>query len=917
MSCSSSKNILLLPLALYPITQLPLSASAQIVPDGSLPNNSVVIPNGAATEITGGVTAGDTLFHSFEQFSVPTGVVASFGNALTIENIISRVTGGSISYIDGEIQANGTANLFLLNPHGIVFGPDASLNIGGSFVGSTANSIQFSDGSEFSASNPQAPPLLTVSVPVGLQFGATAGKITVQGAGNNLFLNRPDQSVNRRLRPSGLQVDSGQTLALVGGDIALEGGNLTAAGGRLELGSVGAGTVTLTPTNPGWTLGYETTHSFRDIQLSRAASLEASGDSGGSIQVQGRRVSISEASAMLADTLGDGSGGTLTIRATDAVQVIGFSFPPLGPLFPSRLSTDSAPGATGQGGHLAIETGRLLVADGAQISNGAFSSADAGILSVTAEETEVIGGSPFGPSGLFAPVAPGATGNGGDVIIATERLRISDGAQIFAITVGSGDAGALTVRANQVELMGVSPGGAPSGLFTNVERGAAGDGGDLVVVTERLRITDGAQIGAITRGAGDAGALSIRATEVELMGGAVSGPSGLFTTVVSGASGAGGDLTIDTARLRVTEGAQAATSTIGGGDAGDLVVRASESVDLIGVSAGGRSGLFSSALVGTGDGGNLTVVTDQLGVRDGATISVSNFSSRNPSTPPGQGGAGDLTIKADSILLDNEGILTAEAAVGDRGNIDLQSDTAVVLRRGSAITTNARGTATGGNIIIDTDILIALENSDITANAAQSFGGRVIVNAQSIFGAEFREQLTPESDITASSALGAEFSGIVELNTPDVDPSRGLTELPENLTDSGAQIAAVCTTTGQNEFTITGRGGLPQAPDETLRDWTVWEDLRLVREGERGRGGEEERGRGGEGEREHREAVTSVVSSAMSPQFSNSTPGTPIVEARGWVVSPNGQVRLVAQVPEFTSSQSWFRSPQCAADLVE
>ena len=153
--------------------------------------------------------------------------------------------------------------------------------------------------------------------------------------------------------------------------------------------------------------------------------------------------------------------------------------------------------------------------------------------------------------------------------------------------------------------------------------------------------------------------------------------------------------------------------------------------------------------------------------------------------------------------------------MGDRGNIDLQSDNAVVLRRGSAITTNARETATGGNIFIDTGILVALENSDITANAAQSFGGRVLVNAQNIFGTEFREQMTSESDITASSALGAEFSGTVELNTPDVDPSRGLTELPENLTDSGTQIAAVCTATGENEFTVTGRGGLPQAPSET------------------------------------------------------------------------------------------------------
>ncbi|MDJ0706489.1 MAG: S-layer family protein [Leptolyngbyaceae cyanobacterium MO_188.B28] len=874
MSCPSSKKILLLPLALYPVAQLPLSASAQVIPDGSLPNNSIVTSNGADANITGGVTVGNALFHSFNQFSVPIGEVASFDNALTIENIFSRVTGNTASNIEGEIRANGTANLFLLNPNGIVFGPDASLNIGGSFVGSTAHSIQFSDGSEFSAINPQAPSLLTVNVPVGLQYGATAGDITVRGTGNNLYLNlNQDQSVNRSERPSGLQVDTGKTLALVGGGIALEGGNLTAAGGRLELGAVDTGTVTLTPANSGWTLGYENINGFKDITLSQAASLEASGDSGGSIQVQGRRVILSEASAMLADTLGQGTGGILKIQATDAVQVSGFSLSPSNRFFPSRLSTDAAPGATGQGGQLAIGTGRLLVANGAQISNSTFSSANAGILSVSAEQTEVIGGSPFGPSGMFANVASGASGKGGAIEFETDRLRISDGAQISATTLGSGEAGALTVRATEVELTGRS--GGPSGLFANVERGATGRGGDLLVETERLRISDGAQIGAFTLGDGAAGAL-----------------------------------TIDTGRLLLTDGAQIAAGTRGSGDAGDLLVEASESVELVGGSAMGRSGLFSSAVVGTGDGGNLTVITDQLRVRDGATISVSNFSSRNPNIPPGRGAAGDLKVEAGVILLDNEAILTAEAAVGDRGFIDLQADDGIVLRRSSAITTNARGTATGGNIIIDADILVALENSDITANAAQSFGGRVIVNAQSIFGTEFREQLTPESDITASSALGAEFSGIVELNTPDVDPSRGLTELPDNLTNSSDQITAACRTTEENKFTVTGRGGLPQAPDETLRDWTVWEDLRLAQ-------GVGQRQRWAQGEeRNHSEAVNSA-SSPLSPQFSNSSSSAPIVEARGWVVEANGQVRLVAQAPEWTSSQSWRPSPHCAANLVE
>lgn len=197
-------------------------ALAQIQRDGTLGSESSIITpklidGQSIDQIDGGAVRGTNLYHSFEQFSVSAGSTAHFNNAINIQNIISRVTGNSISNIDGILKANGTANLFLINPNGIVFGSNASLNIGGSFVASTASSLNFADGTKFSATSPQTTPLLTLSVPIGLQFGATAAPIRNQSQA------KPDGAVNIFRQGVGLQVQQGKTLALIGGDITLEG----------------------------------------------------------------------------------------------------------------------------------------------------------------------------------------------------------------------------------------------------------------------------------------------------------------------------------------------------------------------------------------------------------------------------------------------------------------------------------------------------------------------------------------------------------------------------------------------------------------------------------------------------------------------------------------------------------------------
>jgi filamentous hemagglutinin family protein len=934
-------------------------AQAQIVRDNTLPDNSVVTPNGGTSEITGGTTVNNNLFHSFEQFSVPTGGEAFFNNPQAIENIFTRVTGGSISNIDGLIRANGVANLFLLNPNGILFGPNASLNIGGSFVATTADSYRWSNGSEFSAIDPQAPPLLTINVPVGLQTGSNPGNIIVQGTGNNLGLNEANFEIIRDFRPAGLQVNSGKTLALVGGDILLEGGNLTAEGGRVELWSVKNGGILVGNTSGELFLNNsQETLDYGNIQLAQASSVDTSGAEGGNIHVQGKNLTLSDGSVIFSNNLGSGTGGNLTVKISESVNVQGIS--PFSPM-PSGLFVDAASNSNGNGGNLNVETENLWVVDGGQIGANTFGAGKAGTLSVQAETIELSGGAFLGPSGLFAGVAPGATGEGGNLTVATERLQLSSGAQAVVSTFGFGNAGTFTIKATTVEVIGTSPAGNPSGLFADVYTSdATGNGGNLTIETDRLRIADGANVGASTFGIGNAGSLTVKAQEIEVIGEGEQGPSLLATTVVPGATGQGGDLTVETGRLRVSDGGQIAVSTGGAGNAGELVVNA-DLVELIGGSQRSVSGLLANAVLETGDGGDIKLNTDRLIISEGATISASNFST-NPNIPPGQGRAGDIEIQANSLTLDRQSSITAATDSGGGGNIQVYVDESLIARdrsqisaqtfgigdggridivadslslaSGSEIVTDSEGagqagdiaisadlinlnrgnigaiskqtgggninlasefillengstistsvldsTGGGGNINIDTDLFVAIENSDVSADAVLGAGGNIQITTQGLF-------LSPDSEITASSQFGVD--GTIEVTDPNANRTSGIVQLPETVTDPTELVASSCTANRENVFAVTGKGGLPEDPSQTLRGETYWVDMRSL----------------------DRNRVENVQESPVeSVPLSHSE--NEIVEAKGWMTDADGTLLLVAEPVDPILNPSGQQKTQC------
>lgn len=764
---------------------------AQIIPDRSLPSRSLVNAQGSVQEITGGTAAGNNLFHSFEQFNVREGETAYFNHPITIENIITRVTGGQISHINGMIQANGLANLFLINPHGIVFGAHAQLDLGGSLIASTAESIKLADGSFFSATTPNAPPLLTINTPIGLQFGTNSGEIRVTGTGHSLNSNNESglgftPVTGFATSPSGLQIKPGNTLALVGSNLRFNGGILTAPGGHISLGTVGGGFVSLNPTDSGWQLGYEAATNFGLIQLFSQALVDASGDSGGSIDVQGQRLEIRDGSGILIQNQGSKTAGNITVNVPEEVQIVGVN---AAGNFPSTIKNQTV--GEGAGGDIRIST-QQLIAENARdaIATATASAAPGGNINIVVKDAIIL----MNGSGIHA-TSLGA-GNGGNINLSTRNLTAIDGSFVSSLADGAGNAGNAIVNATEsIEL---------SGLWINPVR------------PDR----------------------DIR-------------PSNLSATSFD--AGNAGNLIVNTARLILRDSGRVSVSAFASGHGGNLIINASELIEVTGQSPRSRPSLISAASfallqnklqppIVAGNAGSIIINTPRLIVSDRALINATNS---------GQGNPGQIQINADQILVSNQGAITAVAtsgsgasinlnarniqldrgsinastsASGEGGNIWLNIKEDLILRNGSFISTQSGtevpGGGNGGNITIHSQILAALNNSYINANAFAGKGGNIQITTQGIF-------LPKDRAITASSERG--IDGIIAINdAAHFDPTSGLFSLPQNPINLTALIRDRCADYQGSSFVITGRGGLPENPTQTLESQQFWQDFRWL-----------------------------------------------------------------------------------------
>ncbi|MEH2256167.1 two-partner secretion domain-containing protein [Nostoc sp.] len=645
-------------------------------------------------------------------------------------------------------------------------------------------------------------------------------------------------------------------------------------------------------------------------QLSTSIYGQADAGNSGGISIDTGTLTVANNSELNSSITpgGRGRAGDINIKARDLVLFDGgFAL--------SRLEK----GGSGRAGNIRITTDGSVRVTGipssvakdqiGQLVSATFGEGDAGSITIKAGNNVEFDGR--GSDAYTLVAADRGVGNAGNITIDSQSLAVRNGARLVARTENRGDAGSVNIIAKDSVSLN-------NGFIDSlVTREAVGKGGDINIRTGSLSLTNGAKIQTDTSGQGNAGKIEINASDFV----GVSGSSGLFTSTASNSGGQAGDITVNVPEIQLSgsnsglfaqtsgtgnagklilqpfgneqnlkvnfqKGAQISASTSSSGQGGTLRITAPESITLT-----GDGSIISAETTGAGNGGDLTLSTGKLVARDGAQVTVNSTNS---------GKAGNLTVDANSILLDNSAKINADTQ-GGGGNIFLNSPL-LLLRRGSSITTNASGNdITAGNIKIDAKngfiVAVPQENSDIKADSAQFRGGNVTIrNAAGIFGIQSRKE--PSSNTSDISAKGAtpDLSGNVQINAPDVDPSNGLVELPINLVDASNQISTACTPGTrqfQNTFVVTGRGGLPMNPTELLQDSSTvsaWVKLRPKSENL---------------------ANTTPVPKSTAVSTTPIAATIPIVEASGWVINRNGNIELVAQVPQLNPHSPWQTPASC------
>lgn len=695
---------------------------SQIIPDATT-NTSIFNDCQSSCNIIGGTVAGQNLFHSFQEFNVAPDASIYFADP-GVANIFSRITGSNPSEIFGTLGVlGGDANLFLLNPNGIIFGEGAALDLNGSFFATTADEIKFGDrGFSADLNSTDNPALLTVN-PSALFFNLAAqkGSITLEGAE--------------------LTVPAQQDITLLGQNsdnsgILIKNSAISVSEGNIALGAVGSNAEIGIQDNLQLQFPHDVIRG--DVTLADTSSITATntGNVTKEISINANNLEIKDNSNISAIATGIDSGADLNINARKSVKIIGtdsqaFQQFLVGNLTPGGNSDLVSSGlqtialGTGNAGDIKIATSDLRVENGGGIVSTTRDLGTTGKINIDVADTFLLRG-----SGLLTGSGTFTQGGVSEIKVNTDRLLVEQGGVISSSTLGDGNAGNLTIQASDLVQIGQSPSNSiiPTGIFTNTIFGN-GRGGNLKIDTQRLILHDGGQLssssGAITRQGlipfgGHGGNILLKVADSLKVGG-TSGDGVFYSSILSDtrSDSPGGNLNIDTGTLLLGSEGFISASSIGTGMGGNIEINARDSVRLTGTQTDNNQQLFVSGLTGqlelsgvrqgliaytilSGDGGDITISTSQLSLQAGAILATATF---------GNGDAGNLKISAsDRLDVISSTMAAPTFNRGHAGKIDINTKNLSVAQ-GATIASASLGRGNAGDLLISATESIEISNN--------------------------------------------------------------------------------------------------------------------------------------------------------------------------------------------------------------
>ncbi|MDM8557324.1 filamentous hemagglutinin N-terminal domain-containing protein [Candidatus Parabeggiatoa sp. HSG14] len=674
------------------LSTLSIIVNAEVVLDGTLGTSATLQGPHFAIDAGFGQQVGTNLFHSFESFNLNSNESATFTGPANISNVINRVTGGQPSSIDGLLSSKvPNADVYFINPAGVMFGPNAKINLPASLYMSSGDYLKLGENGRFDATMPDNS-LLTTAPPSAFGFlDNTPNRITV--AGSQLVLSN-NEKITRLLSGENVPPD---TLALVGGDIKIENGQLISFGNDAHLVSVAS--VAEVPLDPSQFpddafTRYGTITITDTLEQRNFGNIDTSGLGGGEIFVRAGQFFLDNA-WVFADTYGDKVGRGININVNEALTLQNAS----------RITTEvyAIPQqflfGKGNAGSINIKAENINLTDGSQIQSSSRTGGIAGDVTLAVQGTLSIKGADSTGnyrSGILTNSLN--TGAGGEMSIFADALIMDDGATMRAETRGFGEAGNLSIQANTLTLS--------NGSKINVSTGHR----------------------TAFQGTGKAGKLAIVANESVSIGGGERS-SGLVSNTFT--QGQGGKIAITSPDVTVHKKGYIQAGTQRDGNAGSIILN----VDTLNLTQGGS---IVAMTTGNGLGGDVKVRAQNIRFSEGCSLSASSL---------GQGDAGQINLQADNIHLIQESIISTSAENAGGGNIIVNSSDLLYLNEGQMSTSVHGGVGNGGNITIDNPQFVVLNQGQIKAQADEGHGGDIYIKSEQFIKSN-------ESLISASSRLG-------------------------------------------------------------------------------------------------------------------------------------------------------------------